>query len=45
MKHLPSILWLISWPLLIYITYKGSQYFIKLFEKNSANREKAEGDE
>jgi len=35
MKHLPSILWLLSLPVLVYLSYKASEVALKMFEKNS----------
>ncbi len=40
MNHIPSILWLISWPVLIYITYRASLFALKLFEKSVSEEEK-----
>lgn len=34
MKHIISIVWLISWPLLIYVTYRLTLLAVKFFEKN-----------
>jgi len=34
MEHLASIIWLFSWPVLIFITYKLSVYALKLFNNN-----------
>jgi hypothetical protein len=34
MKHVASLFWLISWPVLVYVTYRVSLYALKLFEKN-----------
>lgn len=39
MIHLSSILWLLSWPLVIFLTYRLTLLALKLFEKNM------EGDE
>ena len=33
MNHIPSIIWLISWPVLIYVTYKASVFALKLLDK------------
>ncbi|MDX9847170.1 MAG: hypothetical protein RBT74_09330 [Tenuifilaceae bacterium] len=40
MNHISSILWLLSWPLLIYITYRASLFALKLFEKSLPEEEK-----
>ncbi len=34
MEHLASILWLISWPVLIFATYKLSLLGLKILNKN-----------
>jgi len=34
MEHLASILWLISWPVLIFVTYKLARYGLKVMDKN-----------
>lgn len=34
MEHLTSILWLLSWPVLIYVAYRASVFAIKIFENN-----------
>ncbi len=34
MEHLNQILWLLSWPLMIYISYRAIVYFIKKYERN-----------
>lgn len=33
MKYLSEILWLLSWPVLIYVSYKLSVWAIKYWEK------------
>ncbi len=33
MKYISEILWLLSWPVLMYISYKLSVWAIKLWEK------------
>ncbi|MDD2197912.1 MAG: hypothetical protein PHE03_13825 [Bacteroidales bacterium] len=33
MKHLISIIWLISWPVLIYATYWVSQIALRMLDK------------
>ncbi|HQK38306.1 MAG: hypothetical protein ACPLXM_10915 [Bacteroidales bacterium] len=33
MKYLPEILWLLSWPAMILVSYWLIQYVLKLFEK------------
>ncbi|HPD95005.1 MAG TPA: hypothetical protein PLA24_03840 [Tenuifilaceae bacterium] len=35
MKHLTEILWFISWPILIYLSYKLSIWAIKIWEKKN----------
>ena len=35
MEHLSSIIWLFSFPLLIYLAYRSILIAIKLFEKNN----------
>jgi hypothetical protein len=39
MEYLGSILWLFSWPILIYVTYKICVFTVKLFEKNNTGEE------
>ncbi len=34
MEHLSSILWLLTWPLLIYASYRLSVYMVRVFERN-----------
>lgn len=34
MEHLEQILWLLSWPLMIFISYRAIVYFLKKFEQN-----------
>ncbi|MFO7998732.1 MAG: hypothetical protein R6U86_07095 [Bacteroidales bacterium] len=34
MEHLSSILWLASWPLVVWLSYKVSVFMLKVFEKN-----------
>lgn len=41
MTHLPSILWLISWPVLIYITYRVSLFALKKLESSLTSEDKA----
>jgi hypothetical protein len=36
MKYFINILWLLSWPLMIYISYKASLAALKVFERNAA---------
>jgi hypothetical protein len=33
MQHIVSILWLVSWPILIIVSYKLIVYFLKIMEK------------
>lgn len=33
MKHLAQILWLLSWPVLIYVSYRLVLLALKLYEK------------
>lgn len=35
MEHLTSILWLISLPITIFLTYRAIKWAIKIFEKNN----------
>lgn len=42
MKHLISIIWLISWPVLIYVTYRAVLLAIKMFEGNLTAEDKLE---
>lgn len=42
MDHLPSILWLLSLPVIIYLAYKASEFSLKLFNKNNKSQEEAE---
>jgi len=37
MKHITQILWLLSWPLLIYISYRVILFALKIFEKKFPN--------
>ncbi len=39
MKHLPSILWFLSWPLVIYLTYRLTILALRIFEKNAKGEE------
>jgi hypothetical protein len=41
MEHLTQILWLASWPFLIYLTYKLGRIAISIFEKN--HKKQSEG--
>jgi hypothetical protein len=34
MTHFYSILWLLSWPLVIYISYRLGVFMLRVFEKN-----------
>ena len=34
MQHIVSILWLVSWPILILVSYKLIVYFLKMMEKS-----------
>ncbi len=34
MNYLPQIIWLLTWPALIILTYYVTRYVIKKFEKN-----------
>ncbi|MDX9943056.1 MAG: hypothetical protein RBS53_12650 [Bacteroidales bacterium] len=36
MTHLSSILWLLTWPVLIYVGYRLSVYMVKVFERNNS---------
>jgi hypothetical protein len=40
MTHLTSIIWLISWPILIYATYIASIYALKMLHKALEEEEK-----
>jgi hypothetical protein len=42
MKHLISIIWLISWPVLIYVNYRVTLVALKMFEKNLTAEDKLE---
>ncbi|SKB34768.1 hypothetical protein SAMN03080601_00283 [Alkalitalea saponilacus] len=42
MEHLTQILWLASFPVLIYVGYKLSLYALKLFHKNYEKDEETE---
>lgn len=42
MKHLISIIWLVSWPVLIYVTYRVTLVAIKMFEGNLTADDKLE---
>jgi len=35
MEHLASILWLVSLPVLIFITYKAAVFALKIYKKNA----------
>lgn len=37
MEHLPSLLWLLSLPAIIFVIYKASKVALKIFYKNSEN--------
>jgi len=39
MEHLASILWLVSLPVLIYLSYKVSLFALKIFNKNNQETE------
>jgi hypothetical protein len=39
MEHLSSILWLLSWPVLIYVSYKLCAFTVKVFERNNTDKE------
>lgn len=39
MKHLASILWLISLPIVVYLTYLSILWAIKIFNKNNQDSE------
>lgn len=34
MKHIASIIWFLSWPVLIYVTYRVCIIALKMLEKN-----------
>lgn len=42
MEHLASVLWLLSWPVLIIVTYKLSLYGLKILQKNLKEEETPE---
>ncbi|MDD3893235.1 MAG: hypothetical protein PHE03_13135 [Bacteroidales bacterium] len=42
MKHIASIIWLISWPVLIYATYWVSQIALRMLEKELKKGESQE---
>jgi len=42
MTHLPSILWLLTWPLLIFATYKAALYALIIFQKHNETTEQTE---
>jgi len=42
MKYLHEILWYVSWPLLIVVSYQAVKFVLKRFEKVEANRVKEE---
>lgn len=37
MKYLQEILWYLSWPLLIFVSYQSVKWMLKKFEKAQAN--------
>ncbi|MCW3805105.1 hypothetical protein [Plebeiibacterium marinum] len=41
MKYLSEILWYLSWPLLIVISYQAVKWFINKFEKQEAQLEES----
>lgn len=41
MIHLSSILWFLSWPLVIFLTYRLTLLALKLFQKNLKNDEES----
>ena len=43
MTHIISIVWLISWPVLIYVTYRASLYALKMLEGELTEEDKREG--
>lgn len=36
MEHLSSIIWLLTWPVLIYVGFKLSFFMVRVFERNNA---------
>ena len=42
MKYLHEILWYLSWPLLIVVSYQAVKFVLKKFEKLNANTVKDE---
>lgn len=40
MTHLSSIIWLLTWPVLIYVGYRLSIYMVKVFERNNTEEPK-----
>jgi hypothetical protein len=42
MEHLKSIVWLLSWPALIYVTYRACLIALKMLDRSLAEESKAE---
>ncbi len=42
MKYLHEILWYLSWPLLIVVSYQAIKWAVNKFEKTEANKVKKE---
>lgn len=40
MTHFSSILWLLTWPVLIYVGYRLSIYLVRVFERNLPENER-----
>lgn len=40
MKYINEILWLLSWPVLIYVSYKLSVWAVKFWEKKNPDQVK-----
>ncbi len=39
MEHLTSILWLLSWPALIYVSYLLCEFTVRVFERNNTEED------
>jgi hypothetical protein len=40
MEHLSSIIWLLTWPVLIYVGFKLSVFMVRVFERNNSENQR-----
>ncbi|MFO7923312.1 MAG: hypothetical protein R6U58_06435 [Bacteroidales bacterium] len=40
MDYLTNILWLLSWPVVIFLSYRASLFALRIFESNAGREEK-----